>query len=491
MHLAAYARQNLEQSGINLEERKEQFIDSKWVRPPAVAGAWYPGDPDELAEVIHGYLQQVRPVDGTPTALIVPHAGYRYSGKVAAHGFKQLEGRQIDTAVVLAADHQPPASQPISIWAKGGYETPFGVLPVNEELASQLIQYDKRLRFDPETHTNEHPVEIELPFLKQVCPDCQIVPVMIGRADEGALDALTEALLEALPEEGSVIIASSDLSHYPAYEDAQLVDEATLGAIELGDPAELRRVIDESMAMNLPNLATCACGEAPIRVAMAVAARKGSEIISLLDYANSGDIESGDRTRVVGYGAVMFWHYEPPELSLEQEAALLALARDAVAEQIASGETPQESISDAELERLSSVFVTLRLAGELRGCIGQVKADTPLYQGVRDKAIAAATGDPRFPSLREEELDELSYEISILSPLQRIVSNDEVEVGTHGVAVRRRDGRAVLLPKVASSRDWDSELLLSNLFVKAGLPEDGWRDPTGLYRFTTLEIEEG
>lgn len=186
----------------------------------------------------------------------------------------------------------------------------------------------------------------------------------------------------------------------------------------------------------------------------------------------------------------MFWHYETPVLTRMQKQALLKMASEAVAEHIGSGGAPQAPTPDAELHRLSAVFVTLRLAGELRGCIGQVRADTPLYQGVIDKAIAAATGDPRFPSLREEELDQLSYEISILSPLTRITSKSEVEVGTHGVAVRRRDGRAVLLPKVASARDWDSELLLENLFVKAGLPPEGWKDPTGLYRFTTLEIEE-
>ncbi|MFQ5921821.1 MAG: AmmeMemoRadiSam system protein B, partial [Anaerolineales bacterium] len=195
-----------------------------------MAGTWYPDQPEALAGIIDGYLKQVRPVDGVPTALIVPHAGYRYSGAVAAHGFKQLEAANIDTAVVIASDHQPPMSRPISVWAKGGYETPFGVLPVNEELASRLIDHDDRIRFDPETHAHEHPVEIELPFLKQVCPDCRIVPVMIGGVDDETVRVLAEALLEALPTEGVVIIASSDLSHYPPYDQARDVDEATLAA---------------------------------------------------------------------------------------------------------------------------------------------------------------------------------------------------------------------------------------------------------------------
>ncbi|MFQ5922041.1 MAG: AmmeMemoRadiSam system protein A, partial [Anaerolineales bacterium] len=241
----------------------------------------------------------------------------------------------------------------------------------------------------------------------------------------------------------------------------------------------------------IPNLATCACGEVPIRVVMEVAAARGADRISLLRYSNSGDVENGDRARVVGYGAVMLWHYAAPKLTTDQQSMLLNLAREAVATYIHSGEVPEEPLTGPEFERLSAVFVTLRLGGELRGCIGQVRADTPLFQAVREKAIAAATGDPRFPSLLEQELSELSYEISILSPLDRIASEREVEVGTHGVAVRRGNQRAVLLPKVAADRDWVRETLLENLFVKAGLPADGWKDPAGLYRFTTIEIEQG
>lgn len=456
-----------------------------------MAGIWYPDQPEELARIIDGYLKQVRPVDGVPAALIVPHAGYHYSGLVAAHGFKQLEAGNIDTAVVIASDHQPPMSRPISVWAKGGYETPFGAMRVNEELAGRLVDHDERISFDPETHSSEHPIEIELPFLKQVCPDCRIVPVMIGKADDGTVGVLADALLEALPREGVVIIVSSDLSHYPPYEHAREVDEATLAAIELGEPAELRRVIQESMAKDIPNLATCACGEAPIRVAMQVAAGQGADRISLLHYSNSGDVENGDRARVVGYGAVMFWRYETPKLTADQQSMLLNLAREAVATHIHGGEVPQDPLAGPEFERLSAVFVTLRLGAKLRGCIGQVRADTPLYRAVREKAIAAATGDPRFPSLQARELSELTYEISILSPLDRIASERELEVGTHGVAVRWGNRRAVLLPKVAADHDWKRGTPLDNLYEKAGLPADGWKLPAGLYRFTTTDIEEG
>jgi AmmeMemoRadiSam system protein B/AmmeMemoRadiSam system protein A len=463
-------------------------MDPEWIRPAAVAGAWYPDDPQELSTMIDGYLQAVKPVDGAPEALIVPHAGYRYSGSVAAYGFKQLEHREIDTAVLLASDHQPPLSRPISVWSRGGFDTPLGVMPVNERLAGQLVEYHPDIRFDPETHLSEHPIEIELPFLKRVCPDCQILPVQIGSTAKATVELLAQALIELLPRERVVIIASSDLSHYPAYDDALRIDRATLGAIELADPEALRRSIKESLGGQNRNLATCACGEAPIQVAMKFAAARGAETSSVLHYANSGDVEGGDHSRVVGYGAVMFWHYEPPELSKLERAKLLALARQAVEKHTLTGSLTTDQVEEPALQRRSAVFVTLRRDGQLRGCIGQVAADEPLYQAVRAKAVAAASEDPRFPALRPSELDGLSYEIAILSPTQRIASKDEIEIGRHGVAIRHGVHRSVLLPQVAGDRDWGREQLLEHLCTKAGLPTDAWKRDAALYRFTTIEV---
>jgi AmmeMemoRadiSam system protein B/AmmeMemoRadiSam system protein A len=459
-----------------------------WIRPTVVAGSWYPDDPDQLAASIDGYLRDVKPIDGDPLAVIVPHAGYQYSGAVAAYGFKQLENREIETAVVLASDHQPPLSQPISVWSRGGFDTPLGVATVNQQLAEQLVQHDADIRFDPQTHLSEHPIEIELPFLKRVSPDCRIIPVQIGSTEPSAVELLTQALDEVLPRTGVVVVASSDLAHYPAYEDARRIDHATLGAIELADPEALRRTIRESMQGNTPNLATCACGEAPILVAMKFAAARGAEVSRVLHYANSGDVDSGDRSRVVGYGAVMFWHYDPPELDRAQQGKLLELARQAVEQHTVAGSMPADPITDPALKRLSAVFVTLRRDGELRGCIGQVAANSPLYQAVREKAVAAASADPRFPPLQPSELEDLHYEIAILSPLQRIVGKDQIEIGRHGVAIRQGVNRSVLLPQVASSRGWSREQLLDNLSVKAELPTKAWKRDAALYRFTTIDI---
>jgi len=456
-----------------------------------VAGTWYPDEADELATSVDGYLAGVNRLDGSPLGLIVPHAGYRYSGAIAAAGFKQLSGAQIDLAVVIAADHQPPLSRPISVWSRGGFETPLGVLPVDERTAERLIAYDPRIQFDPDSHAFEHPIEIELPFLKRVLPDCRIVPIlMMSDADDETVDLLAEALLAVLPEAGVVLIASSDLSHYPSYDDAVRIDRATLGAIELGDPRLVRQAIRRTMEGGVHGLATCACGEAPILVTMKVAQARGATDVTLLDYANSGDVEVDRRSQVVGYGAVMFWRYQPPRLSLAQQQLLLRVARTAAEGQVRKLPAPEAAAEDPVLRRLSAVFVTLRVRGELRGCIGQLRADTELYQAVAEKSIAAASADPRFPSLGADELAELTVEISILSPLQRVAEPDEIEVGKHGLAIFDQGKKGVLLPKVATERGWGPRELLENTCLKAGLPADSWKGQAAVYRFETLEIVE-
>ncbi|MEW6718429.1 MAG: AmmeMemoRadiSam system protein B, partial [Chloroflexota bacterium] len=164
------------------------------IRPSVIAGTWYPGDPEELTATVDGMLNAVIPIDGKPIALIVPHAGYVYSGLVAAYGFRQLQGQDVEVAVIIASDHQAPLSKPISVWAEGGFETPLGIVPVDVEIAEALVAYDPLITFDPSSHEEEHPIEIELPFLQRVCPQCRIVPILMGTDSEEAVQALTKAL---------------------------------------------------------------------------------------------------------------------------------------------------------------------------------------------------------------------------------------------------------------------------------------------------------
>jgi AmmeMemoRadiSam system protein B/AmmeMemoRadiSam system protein A len=475
--------------GTTLAASPTLIVPPGQVRPSAIAGSWYPDDPDELAQMVDGFLESVEPVDGEPIAMIVPHAGYVYSGPVAAYGFKQLETGECDVAVIVAADHQMPLSAPISVWAEGGFETPLGVVPVDEELASAIVAADPRIKFDPSSHQGEHPIEIELPFLQRVCPDCRIVPVLMGTDSEEAVEALTEALLAILPGRRVVIVASSDLSHYPSYIDARVVDGATLAAIETNDPSRVRETVDSLMQADFSNLATCACGEGPILVAMRVAQGLGADTVSVLRYANSGDVPYGDREQVVGYGAVMFWHYDPPDLTGARQEELLRLARTTLAEYLETGRTSDYQTQDPVLTRRAGAFVTLKKGDELRGCIGHLLADRPLYQRVQEMAVAAAA-DPRFPPLTAEELEEVSVEISVLSPLHRVIDTQQIQVGTHGLVILQSGQQGVLLPQVPVNESWDLGEFLENLCLKAGLMPNCWADRPTLYAFTAVVFGE-
>ncbi|MGD9099185.1 MAG: AmmeMemoRadiSam system protein B, partial [Anaerolineae bacterium] len=282
------------------------------VRPAAVAGAFYPTDADQATEMVDQYLAPVRQVDGQPIALIVPHAAWVYSGQVAAVAYKQIEGLKYDAVVIIGPYHSASSFDAISVYAEGAFETPLGPLPVDETLAAQLLAAHERIVFERGVHRQEHSIEVQLPFLQRVCPDCAFVPVLIGQPTPENLDILTQALSEALQDKRALIIASSDLSHYPTYDDAMRVDTATLATIETLDSARVSAVIADQMAQGVPGLGTCACGEGPILVTMRVAQALGADHVRVLYYANSGDV-SGDLSRVVGYGAVMFWRWQPPE----------------------------------------------------------------------------------------------------------------------------------------------------------------------------------
>ena len=460
------------------------------VRPSTLAGAWYPGDPDELAAMVGGFLEEVTPVDGEPIAIVVPHAGYVYSGPVAAYGFRQLEGGEYDVAIIIATDHQLPFSKPISVWAGGGFETPLGVVPVDVELAEALVAADPNITSDTAPHQEEHPIEIQLPFLQRVCPNCSIVPVLMGPESEQSVEVLSDALLSVLPGRRAVIIASSDLSHYPSYAAARAVDTATLAAIETNDPARVRETIDELMGAGFSNLATCACGEGPILVAMRVAQGLGADTVTVLGYANSGDNPHGEQDRVVGYGAVMFWRYTPPVLEEAQRQELLRLARTTIEVYLKTREMPDYELTDSVLARRSGAFVTLRKRDELRGCIGHLRADIPLYQCVQEMAVSAATSDPRFPSLTTEELDKVNIEISVLSPLHRVTDPEQIEVGTHGLVILQAGQQGVLLPQVPVEEGWDRGEFLENLCLKVGLMRTCWTNQPTLYAFTAVVFGE-
>jgi len=466
------------------------------VRSPAVAGAFYPAGRGELGALVDSYLARAKPprVPGEPVALVVPHAGYVYSGQVAAYGYKTIEGRKYD-AVIIMCDSHSGRFDGVAVFPRGEWRTPLGDVAVDAELAARLAAASPRIRSSESAFSGDHTIEVQLPFLQKVLGNFKIVPILFGNSGGDDYEALAKAILEGTEGKNVLVIATSDLSHYPSYDDAKAVDAGTVAGILSGDVKQFDAAIARGLAKGYPNLLTCACGSDGVKTAMLVARGWKAERIALLDAANSGDV-SGDKGRVVGYAAIGFFGPRREAggmeggggpLGQEEQEELIRIARQSVETFVRKGRAPKFEVSDPALNERLGAFVTLKKGGRLRGCIGKFSPTSiPLYEVVSQMAISAASQDVRFPPVKSDELGELSYEVSVLSVPEQIKDWREVEVGRHGVIMRKGFRSGVFLPQVATENKMTREQFLGELCSqKARLPRDCYRDPgTSMYVFT-------
>jgi hypothetical protein len=456
-----------------------------------VAGAFYPDDPAQLKAMVDGLLGQSRQLPQEPLVLIAPHAGYVYSGAVAASAFRQLQGRQYDVVVVLGTNHHSAGLHTMPVWASGAYSTPLGLMPIDSELAQRIIEAaPDRFVADRQAQLSEHSIEVELPFLLRAVGPVPMVPILVGQPSWESCELLADVLASVLESQRAVIIASTDMSHYPSYEDAIQVDASTLLAIASLDPEAVVRNTGIWMTRGVENLYCTLCGEGPTVAAMMVAQKLGANRATILQYANSGDVPYGDTDQVVGYGAVMFWRGEPSMLDRSQQRALLQLARETLEQHLATGTVPVYTTAESPLLQPNGAFVTIKTKGQLRGCIGNMRANVELYRTVQDMAVAAATQDHRFVPVSPEELPQLSIEISVLSPLEYLRDPSDVQVGRHGLYVCWGPYAGVLLPQVATEQGWSRDEFLEQVCLKAGLPQDAWQQGAMLYRFEAQVFSE-
>lgn len=265
------------------------------VRSAAVAGSWYPGSAAGIVAEVERYLESAvcPPVPGRLVALISPHAGLRYSGPVAAHGYSLLRGAS-DLSVVLVGPSHRVAFDGLAVWARGGFETPLGRAPIDEELAGALLAADDRMRDAPRPHREEHSLEMQLPFLQHLVPGLRLVPVLMGSQTRAEVEALGAALARALAgRRGTLLVASSDLSHYHPAPVANRLDALVLGDVGRYSPEDLMDRLEASHEH--------ACGGGPIVAVMRAARALGAERATVLRYADSGDAAERDKSRVVGY----------------------------------------------------------------------------------------------------------------------------------------------------------------------------------------------
>jgi AmmeMemoRadiSam system protein B len=282
------------------------------VRPPAVAGTFYPAEPRRLESAVRDLLTHALPPRGVrPIALIVPHAGYAFSGLIAADGWRQAEGHRYDLTVLLGTNHTAGYFTGVSVFIGSGFRTPLGVVQVDERSASGLLAADRDCSSDPAPHEREHSIEVQLPFVQAVLPGVPILPVIVSDEDPHLCARLGVALANVLADRRALIVASSDLSHFPSYEDAAAADRAVLGAMARLDPDGLCETIGREERAGRRGLDTCACGLAPVLAAMSTARTLGATRGTVVSHASSGDAPPGDRARVVGYGSILFTAGEP------------------------------------------------------------------------------------------------------------------------------------------------------------------------------------
>jgi AmmeMemoRadiSam system protein B/AmmeMemoRadiSam system protein A len=466
------------------------------IKQPNVAGAFYPDNPQELSNLIDNFLNLANPepIDGDIFALISPHAGYGFSGETAAFGYKLIQNKLYKTVVVIGPSHYFGFSA-VSVYPEGIFRTPLGDLTIDKEFTEQLLNKDKEISFERGAFTKEHSLEVQLPFLQKVLSDFKIVPIVMGDCTLSTCKKLSGLLKEAIGNRKDVlIVASTDMYHGYDYEETEAVDNQTL--------SNLKNMDAEGLYYGLREGKLQLCGGFPVVTTIILAKELGHDKLKVLKYTNSA-IVTGKKVKglwTVGYGSCVIDQEkaclpagrESDMLNTNQRKRLLEIARSSIETYLKTGKKLQVSETDTVLLKEMGAFVTLHERGELRGCIGNLVGSQPLYLTVRDMAVEAAVDDPRFPPVELSELKGIEIEISALSPMQRIDDPEKIQLGVHGVLVRRGFNSGVFLPQVATETGWSKEEFLGSLCAhKAGLSPLAWKDKsTEIYIFTAEVFSE-
>lgn len=496
-------------SQIQTDQKMENttLIDRK----PVVAGQFYPAKADELNAELIKLFAEAAPKKTTDDvlAIISPHAGYVFSGEVAASSFNQIDGRKhYKTIFVIGSSHRT-VFDGASIYNKGNYETPLGLVKVDLETANLLINKNDVFKFRNEAHEYEHSLEVQLPFLQHVMEtDFSIVPIIIATQSKNTVKKIAEALKPYFTPENLFII-SSDFSHYPDYEDAVNVDNATAGAIVTGNPEELLSTLKKNEQKGISSLATSLCGWTSVLTLMYITQSNPGIKYIPVEYKNSGDTKYyGDKSRVVGYysiiaveensasGKASSLQKEDTEFRLtpDDKKKLLSISRNTLETYITTAKIPvikEDELSD-NLKSKCGAFVSLHINGKLRGCVGNFSQETPLYKVIQEMTVSSSTRDYRFPPVQTSELKRLEIEISVLSPLKKVESIDEIELGKDGIYMRKGQNSGTFLPQVASMTGWSLEEFLGHCARdKAGIGWDGWKDKnTELFTYEAIVFSE-
>lgn len=450
-------------------------------RQPAVAGRFYEDDPMKLQkhlETLFGDVSESfsnRPI----SALILPHAGFVFSGQVAASGVAQLNPNNTYKTVFLIGASHRMGFDGASVFRGISFLTPLGQVPVDTATTQTLIAASPFFGHDPRSHIEEHSLEVQLPFLQYHFKNpFQIVAILIGTRNVSTCKAIAQ-ILEPWFTPDNLFVISTDFSHYPNNDDARQTDYETLDAILSNDPKKLLEVIAKHEKEKIPGLVTSLCGWTAVLTLLYITNHKKGITFLPVMYQNSSDSPYGDSNQVVGYHSVSITSgiCSDFELSEDEKNWLLHHARTRIKSAFERIRPITDDEIPAKLKTQIGAFVSVYIDDKLNGCIGHIGEETPLWKVVEQSAFCAAYEDSRFEPLKKDELTKLKLEISVLTPLRKVKSIDEVIPGKHGILIRKGLSQGTFLPQVASRMNWSREEMLEKCSRdKAGLGRDGWKD---------------
>ncbi|PWE01478.1 AmmeMemoRadiSam system protein B [Marinilabilia rubra] len=470
-------------------------------RKPAVAGMFYDGDSVSLKDHLKTLFSTAkgRISEDEVAAVIVPHAGYVYSGGVAASGFNQIPSDKKYERVFLIGSSHRVAFEGASVYSSGDYFTPLGKVEVDHDVVKELINSSRDIYFEPDVHAEEHSLEVELPFLQyHLQHPFKLVPIVMGPHDASAAKNVARVLSNWF-KPGNLFVISTDFSHYPAYEDAERVDGKTARAILENDPQALLDVLEENRKEGVEGLATSLCGWTSVLTLLNITGDNDQLRFEKIEYKNSGDARFGDKNRVVGYNAIAIFRESQTKkkedgfsLNENEKQWILNRSRQSL-RSVVMGETPdppeEDDLTD-NLQYKTGAFVSLYKGSSLRGCIGNFGSDVPLWKMVDQMTASAAVNDSRFLPVKSNEVNDIRIEISVLTPLRKIDDISEIIPGKHGIYLESEGRTGTFLPQVAGKTGWNREELLGHCAKdKAGIGWDGYKD-ANIYVYEALVFGE-
>ena len=487
-----------------IQLKKEDAVKlPKTVLRSTLAGTWYSSDPEMLNKQLDSFFQKTesKTIENA-IALILPHAGYRWSGQTAAYGLKATE-KKYKRIIVIGPSHRLAMEDMLSVPRVTHYETPLGQIPLDVDFINKLMKHSL-FQNVPQVHKYEHSVQIELPLLQHNQKDFKLVPIIAGSCSLEIIDKAA-AVLRSLVDKETLVIASSDFVHYgPGHGYVPFTENIPeqIKKIDMGAYQYIARLDNKGFLDYRKRTGATICGYIPIAILLSMLGQDCKA--ELIKYATSGEL-TNDYSNSVSYLSIVFsgvWQKntelilqeESRELTEQDKKQLLALARKTIIYALRNRRVPQASdlgitITDS-MRKPRAAFVTLKKHSLLRGCIGDIFPQRPLYRSIIVNAINACFNDRRFQPVTEDECGDITIEISALTKPEPVTSADKIRIGTDGVVLSKDGHSAVYLPQVAPQQGWDLNQTLTQLSLKAQLPADAWKEGASFLVFQAVVFGE-